>query len=212
MKKRKLKAYVLPVLYVLVLGVIIGVVALTSKNLNTAKDNLDYSVSSINEDESVPVVKEETPTVVKPLAPYVGETITISKDYYSKDDDTETQQNSLILYENTYLENTGILYTAQDPFDVVASVDGTVKSVKDDNILGKVIEIAYNNNLTTYYYSLNDVKVNVGDKVTSGDILGKSGDNKIENKEGTSLLFEVYYQGKSMDPKAFYETDLSTLK
>jgi stage II sporulation protein Q len=210
MKKRKLKAVVFPVLYVVILGMVFVTVSLISKNLNGKNDDLDYSVSSIKNDTE-PVVKETTPAVIKPILPYVGEGVSLSKDFYNKDDDEQTQQNSLILYENTYLENTGILYTSKDNFNVVSTCEGTIKSTKEDEILGKVVEITCNNNLSTYYYSLSEISVKENDIVNQGQIIGKSGENKIENKEGSSLLFEVYYQGKAMDPNTFYDTDLNTL-
>lgn len=213
MKRRKFKAFVLPTLYVLIVGVICLSVGLISKNLNQKKSDIDYSVNSITNDNITPVIKEtETPVTTKPVAPYTAQNVALNKDFYSKDDDQKTQENSLIFYQNTYLENTGILYTSSDAFDIVASLDGTVKSIKDDAFLGKVVEISHNNNLSTFYYSLSEVTVKEGDTIKSGSIIGKSGENKIENKEGTSLLFEVYYKGKAMDPETFYTTDSSQLQ
>jgi stage II sporulation protein Q len=213
MKRRKFKAFVLPTLYVLIVGVICLSVGLISKNLNQKKSDIDYSVNSITNDNITPVIKEtETPVTTKPVAPYTAQNVALNKDFYSKDDDQKTQENSLIFYQNTYLENTGILYTSSDTFDIVASLDGTVKSIKDDAFLGKVVEISHNNNLSTFYYSLSEVTVKEGDTIKSGSIIGKSGENKIENKEGTSLLFEVYYKGKAMDPETFYTTDSSQLQ
>ena len=107
-------------------------------------------------------------------------------------------------------ENTGILYGANDAFSVLAVLDGTVTNIKDDEFLGKVIEIKHSNNLSTFYYSLENIKVNVNDQVKAGDEIATSGTNKINN-EGTSLLFEVYYKGKTMDPEEFYKTDANTL-
>ena len=207
MKKRKLKAFVLPMLYVMIIGTIFVSVGLLSVSLNVPTPTIDYSVNSIIEDVQ-PVISETIEQII-PAAPYRGENVIIEKDYYSKDDDELVQQNSLIRYENTYMENTGIMYTAENPFNVVSTLDGTVVSIKDNEFLGNVIEVKHTNNLSTYYYSLSEIVVKEGDFIKAGDILGTSGTNKIISEKPT-LLFEVYYKGKSIDPELFYQTDIKT--
>ncbi len=64
--------------------------------------------------------------------------------------------------------------------------------------------------MTSIYYSLSEVLVKIGDKITTGQVIGKSGNNKIENNEGSSLLFEVYYEGKAIDPDTFYDQEIKT--
>ena len=155
----------------------------------------------------VPVL-EETSSEIKPTTPYKGEEIVINKDYYSKDDNEQVQQNSLINYDNTYMQNTGILYTAPNPFNVTSVLDGTVSSINDNEFLGKVVEIKHNGNLSTFYYSLTEVIVNEGDTIKAGDIIGTSGPNKI-TPDNPALLFEVYYNGKAIDPEIFYQTDIN---
>ena len=208
MKKRKLKAFVLPSLYLMIIGAIFIGIGFMNERLNTKPETPTRTVSTIIE-ESEPVMSN-TSDKVMPTEPYNSENVTIIRDYYSKDDEEQVQQKSLIQYENTYLENTGILYGANDAFSVLAVLDGTVTNIKDDEFLGKVIEIKHSNNLSTFYYSLDDIKVNVNDQVKAGDEIATSGTNKINN-EGTSLLFEVYYKGKTMDPEEFYKTDANTL-
>ncbi len=212
MKKRKLKSFVIPTLYIMTLSVIFISMMFLGTSLAPVEEDdspqLDYSVDSLQDDE-VPVVSEVEEKSVKP---YTDESVTISKDYYSKDDETDGQTNSLIYYENTYMQNTGILYTSENTFDVVSVLDGTIKNITTDEILGAVIEITHTNNLTSYYYSLSEVTVNIGDTVTTGQVIGKSGNNKIENNAGSSLLFEIYYEGKTIDPNTFYESELKTFE
>ena len=209
MKKRKLKAFVLPSIYISTIGaIVVGIGFMnTSLGQDTIKKDVNYSVSSIIENVE-PVISETTESIM-PTMPYEGEGVLISKDYYSKDDDEQVQQNSLIRYENTYLENTGILYNSENAFIVRASLDGTIVSISEDEFLGKVVEIKHTNNLSTYYYSLDEVNVKENDQIKAGDKIGTSGYNKIES-EKPSLLFEVYYKGKALDPEAFYQTDIST--
>lgn len=208
MRKRKLKAFVLPSIYLLIIGAIFVGVGFMNESLNTKKSSQEKVVSTIIE-EVQPVISDVEKNIT-PTIPYKGENVNILKNYYSKDDEEKTQEESLIQYENTYLENTGILYGSETSFEIIATLDGTVTNIKEDEFLGKVIEIKHSNNLTTYYYSLNEIKVNTNDEVKAGDIIATSGTNKI-NSSNNSLLFEVYVKGKTIDPKRFYDMEVSTL-
>ena len=149
MKRRKLKTFVLPTLYLLIVATVFVTMGFINGFLNNKKENPSYSVSGIVED--VQPVISETDVTVMPTTPFLGEGIVINKDFYSKDDEESVQQNSLIQYENTYMENTGILYRADNTFVIQAVLDGEVVSIKDNEFLGKTVEIKHNNNLSTYY-------------------------------------------------------------
>jgi len=200
MKKRKLKKFVLPTIYALV--VLVTFVSISFLNASIFEENTDYNYSK-------GIIQEVTQEVLNSNVdekvfkrPYISENVTIKTSYYNIDDDKEKQANSLIFYENTYMPSTGVFYTAQEEFDVTAVFDGKVSKIDNDDILGTVIEIVHNTDLTTYYYSVKDVIIKVGDSVTAGSIIGKSSPNKINNEN--NILFEVYYQGKSLDPEKFY--------
>lgn len=127
-------------------------------------------------------------------------------------DEEAKQQNSLVYYENTYLQNSGVLYSSKDEFDVLSSFDGTVTNVSKDDILGNYVEITHNQNLKTIYYSLSDVQVKKDDVVISGDVIGKSGDNSLNGETENCLLFEVYHNGTTIDPEDFYNMNIEDLK
>ena len=97
-------------------------------------------------------------------------------------------------------------------FDVVSAYDGTVTNVSKDDILGNYLEVTHNTNLKTIYYSLGEITVKKDDIVKSGDVLGKSGSNKLENENTNSLLFEVYHNGFAIDPEDFYNMSIDDLK
>ncbi len=214
MKKRKLKGYVLPSIY----GLVVVFVFLTVYFLNNSltyeapkqKEEEKTVVQEINKTENDMVVVNPVPD--KPMKPYNKENVEISKSFYKKEDDVANQQKSLIYYENTYMQNTGVLYSSDESFEVLASVDGTVKEIKDDEILGTVIMIEYNTKVTTTYYSLNNVKLKAGDTVKVGDVIGTSGKNKLDNEKDNCLLFEVYMNGNLIDPLEFLEMSLEDLK
>ena len=214
MKKRKLKGFVLPTVYVLVIGILfISISFLGSALQNQINYEDDLSVSALEDEEVTPVIKnEEEVTTDQIVKPFTSSSISVSKSYYNKDDDEATQQNSLVYYEQTYLQNSGILYSANEAFDVVSVYDGTVTNVSEDEILGNVVEITHNTNLKTVYYSLGEITVKKGDALTAGTIIGKSGDNLLDDETENCLLFEVYYNGNTIDPEEFYTMNINDLQ
>ena len=158
------------------------------------------------QEETVEVQKE---VVTKAIKPYTDENVTISKYYYSKEDDSTRQQQSLIKYENIYMPNTGILYSSDKEFSIVATLDGKIASIKEDKILGNIIEIEHTNGIVTRYQSIKNVNVNIGDTVKQGDIVALSGPNKLENEKENCLHFEVYQNGNLINPANFYTLALS---
>ena len=206
LKHRKLRGYVLPTLYVIVLIVIFGAVSLVS-SLMQVNPNYLYSVNVL-QDVSTPVVEEiESKQIVRP---YTSSNVKIATYFYDVEDSAEEQQKSLIYFENTYMKNTGVLYQAEETFDCVAVLEGTVLNIKEDDILGNVVEIEHTPNLRTIYYSFGDVNVKVGEVLAQGDLIGTSGENNI-NDQTSNLLFEVYYNGTLLNPEEFYQMDVTTL-
>lgn len=209
MKKSKLVSYVLPTIYVMVIVVSFFSVAILNNLILSDVTNKDYS-QSLMQDVTESVLgetKEEDEETTKPIKPYVAQSVTAKVQYYNKDDDNAKQQNSLIVYQSTYMPSTGVLYSSNEEFDVMVVMDGVIKNINEDDIMGTVVEVSHNSNLTTYYYSLKEVNLSVGDEVKTGTILGAAAPNKIYDKEN-NLFFEVYYQGQSIDPDIFYEMNL----
>lgn len=124
----------------------------------------------------------------------------------------KTQQNSLVYYENTYLQNSGVLYSSKEAFDILSVYDGTVTNISEDEILGNVVEITHNPNLKTIYYSLGEILVKKDDVINIGTIIGKSGSNLLDEEQDNCLLFEVYYNGNTIDPEDFYNMNINDLQ
>ena len=172
------------------------------------KSNYRFTISEEKEDNNVfPVLNEVEEN--KPLKPFLEETVGKNKDFYNKNDDETNQINSLVYYENTYMPNTGILYSSEEMFDVIAAQSGTVTKVAEDNILGKYVEVEHNNGYKTTYYSLSETAVTMGSSVTKGDVLGTSGTNKLDGSLTNNILFESYHNGLLIDPEDFYNVDFN---
>lgn len=212
MKSKKLRSFVLPTVYIMVISVLFISISFLANNLS---HNIEYGNMSVStlDDNTTPVIKNEENILQSIIEkPYVSSNVSISKSFYDMTDDAKKQEDSLVYYQNTYLQNSGVLYESTDPFDIKASYDGKVTNVSKDDILGNYIEITHNENLKTVYYSLSEVTVKKDDVVLSGDVIGKSGTNKLNNDLKNSLLFEVYHNGVAIDPEDFYNMNIDDLK
>lgn len=208
MKKRRLKKWVLPSLAVITTFALVLVIyqIIILSNSSFDGDN-KYVIRSLI-DNAKPVVSEQTNTMVKP---YIGEGVAVSKNFYSKDDSETNQQNSLIFYENIYMQNTGVLYSSDNQFDVVSVLDGTVKNIKEDELLGYVIEIE-NGDITTIYQSVDNITIAIGDEVEQGKVIATSGNNALSNEKDNCLHFTTYVKGKLTNPESLYDKNLDKIE
>lgn len=211
MKTKRLKKFVLPTVYVMVIGVLFISISFLGNILQSKVEYGNMAVSALK-DNVTPVGKTDNVVESRIERPYVSSNVSISKSFYDMTDDEAKQQNSLVYYENTYLQNSGVLYSSTSAFDVICAIDGKVTNVSKNEILGNFVEITHNPNLKTIYYSLSEVQVKKDDTVMSGDVLGKSGDNSLNGETENCLLFEVYHNGTAIDPEDFYNMSIEDLK
>lgn len=96
----------------------------------------------------------------------------------------------------------GIDFDAKEGTPVLSSYDGKVKECGEDGQLGKYILINHGMGIETKYGHLSEVSVNVDNKVTKGQIIGKSGNT---GKSTTPHLhFELIYMEESVNPKDYF--------
>lgn len=211
MTRRRLRSFVIPTVYIVSMSAIVLSVILigrTIKSVFTTQMDKYYVINALI-DSTLPVTKTTSNTSI--IKPFNSEKVTINKTFYSKDYDEAKQKQGLIYFENTYMQNSGTLYSSEETFDILSVLDGTVKYIKEDNMLGVVVIIEHNDNLSTMYYSINDLKINVGDAIKQGDIIGSSSINKLDTSKDNNLLFEVNYNGEFIDPEKFYEMKIEDL-
>ena len=204
MKKRRLKSYVLPTTYLLItITIFTGILFMSNKS--GALEEYNFSTGVMKEEVKPVVETENNDGIIS--SPVDLESVKISIYYYSKDDETTRQEQSLILYEDTYLPNSGILLTSDNVFEVKSVYDGKVLEVKDDEILGTYVVIEHNTNLKTYYYGIDNIEVKQDDEVKEGTILGTSKENNI-SKGNKSCLFEAYYKGQTINPEKLINANI----
>ncbi len=209
MKRLKLKRWVIPtVIFTLTVLAVVGVYTTLQNKPSEEKSPERYVINPVVE-ETEPVVSTNTNTMIKP---YESDKVSISKNYYEKDKSEDEQQKSLIYYENIYMQNTGILYSSDEEFNVISVTKGVVKNIKEDELLGFIVEIENEElGLTSIYKSVDNISVKMGDSVEQGQIIATSGNNALSEEKDNCLHFETLLKGVRTNPLTLYDVDLNSL-
>ncbi len=198
-----------PTLYIGLVAVVLAGVMIYQFNAadDTAEENAnDYSWNVEqndlieNSEENAAEVVAEQEDLVMPVM--LGDKTEILTQYYDADAAEEDQLDALIFYNNQYYQSKGVDITSSDgePFEVIASLTGKVTSVKDDELLGKVVEMEHDGERATMYGSLSEVYVSEGDELTQGDPLGLSGANVYTDEEISKVHFRLMEEGQPVNP------------
>ena len=128
--------------------------------------------------------------------------VQVVKPFYDENGTEENHVAAMVQYNDTFVPNIGIDLAREDnkTFDVKAALSGEVTRVEEVAVFGKVVEITHPGNLKTVYQSLGDVKVKQGDEVKQGDTVATAGRSEIEKDLGNHVHFEVYEDGKVVNP------------
>lgn len=210
MTERRIKRSVIYAVYALGVVSLIGTIYLIEGAFST-KNNFDEApefeyVSKTILDETIPVVNE----VNQVVRPYKDSDITVLRSYYDYKADAKEQEKSLIYYEGTYLQSSGVSYGRTDVFDVVSIKDGTVIDVTNDELLGNIVQIKHNDDTVSIYQSLSDVVVEKDEKVTKGQIIAKSGTANVEKELGNHLHFELIVSGNTINPEEYFTNNIQS--
>ena len=211
MNKRRLRPFVMPMIYGMACAAIVMSLVLLDKNQNDkiAKETSDYVyVNSTILTNEVPV---NTTTDTSILKPFTSDKVQVSKKYYDTDSTDAEKQNAIIFYNNTYMQNSGILYKADESFDIISILDGTVVNVKKDEVLGNIVEVKHSNNLISTYEGLSEVSVKKDQTLKQGDVIGKSGKIDVGEVIDNGLLFELIYDGKIVNPDKYFDKKVNEL-
>lgn len=211
MKKRKLKnsaLYGITIgVFVLLLGLVYYVNYSNANLKNKEDDDYEY-VTRLFGDDAKPVVNTEE-TI---LRPYTDSNVKIVQNFYDYKANEKEQENSIINYDQTYIQNSGVAYGGIDSsFEVISALPGTVTSVKEDKLLGTIVEIKNNDKIKTIYQTLTDVKVRENDKINQGDVIGKSGESNINKDLKIHFVFELKVNDTFVNPEEYYEKNINEI-
>ena len=210
MTNRRLKQSVIYGIYSLAFIAMIGLIYVIESNMPKRQfNNNEYSyVSKTIFDDVIPVVSTEE----KISKPYNADDVKVLKTYYDYKGEESSQQNSLIYYENTYMQSSGVSYGKDQIFDVISILPGTVEEVKEDEILGKVVKIKHNDNVISLYQCLSETTINKGDTVIQGQVIGQSGSCNLEKDIKNHVYFELIINNETVNPENYYGKTLNEIQ
>ena len=185
--KRKL---VFNYLYATLVGLLVVACAVTIALVSA--NNATQPNANIGGGEVVPVA---TVSYVLPMRD-----ATVAKDYSG----TELQYNATL---KQWEIHKAIDFLAGENLNVYAVTDGTVSNIYTNYLEGTVIEIAHSNGLVSIYKSLaSEVQVTIGEKVTSGQVIGVASNSMAQELSvGAHLHFEMQQNGIKIDPNNYIE-------
>lgn len=209
---RKLKKFVVPSVIGLFGVSLLTTIFVVKQNLEEPvfSDDIEfnYTTENIFANPSDETVNNQDIVILKP---FQNENVKITKQFYDYEAEKEQQQNSIIVYENTYMQNSGIDYSSSETFEVAAILDGVVTEVGEDTMLGKYVTIRHSNDMISMYQSLSDITVKKDDEVKQGFVIGKSGKNNLNPKEENQLHFELSYKGQYVNPEDYFDKKVQDL-
>ena len=99
----------------------------------------------------------------------------------------------------------GVDIAAEAGTEVMAAADGEVYTTYEDASMGHTVVIRHEGGYTTHYSSLDaDIRVQAGDVVKMGDVIGTVGSTAlVETVLGPHVHFSVTCQDVPMDPAEF---------
>lgn len=194
----KQSKYRIPVVFgsVLVLFML-GVSVINELTSTTENSDLQpVSQTTIKTGTTATDLTEET--MISPVA----DGIEIVRYFYEVDG--ENNDLALECFEGVYRQSQGIDYGAEDSFEVMAALSGTVSEVKKDAILGVCVTIDCENDIQLIYQSLANVGLEEGQSISQGSIIGESGHNIYEADLGNHVHFTMEKDGMAVNPLNFF--------
>ena len=186
---------------------IIGLFVSNNKmyNSNDIVEGIDYDYTyDILNTPSIQV--NNTKDIV--IRPYNDSNVKIVKGFYDYKGKSNEQQNSLIYYNDTYIQNTGICYSGDKEFDILAIYDGEVTEVTNDELIGNSVTIKHNDNTYSIYQSIKNINVKKGDYISQGQKIATSGVSNIDKELNNHLYFELVINDLSVNPEEYYDNTL----
>ena len=180
----------------------IGAASIATRGTIEEGNNEHVNVTPSTPDEDEPVVVVEDEKLAKPFTIDAK----IKTYFFDATDTSSNQENALIYYNGMYTPSFGVDYFYNNvAFDVVSVFSGTVTEKKVDPLYGATLYIKSNDNeLVAVYSSLSDISVNVGDKVSQGQVIAKAGNSTINSSMGNHLNFSLLKDNKNIDPLDYY--------
>jgi len=205
------KKWVFPATYLAAAAIILTLMWVYQDQGTTAVNedqvNLDVTgdVSGETQGPDAVAVTAEAETLGWPVKDHGSLEVILG--FFDVNNTNEDNQAAMVEYGDTFTPHYGIDLASpnNEAFDVLAAMSGTVTRVEQVPVVGHLVEIKHENGLSTVYSSVDQVQVAQGDQVAKGDLIAKSGRNELEKDLGNHVHFEVWENGKPVNPEDYIE-------
>lgn len=164
---------------------------ITTTYTTTAENTTNATTATTNQGTSTTLSAVETMLQVTGSLNYPLEDAKILK-AFSQD----------VVYSKTmgdYRSHLGIDFKCKKNSKVLTMADGLVSDIYDDERMGKVL-IEDCGSFMIYYSGIDNVKVNLNDSLSVGDVISNVGTIPSEKKDGTHIHIAVRVNGSYVDP------------
>ncbi|WP_313893371.1 M23 family metallopeptidase [Psychrobacillus sp.] len=169
---------------------------------NDKADDSEWTDVATNPDKVTIETNAATESIKYPFKEALLENVEIVQHFYDMEADATTREESLLVFGQTYVTNTGVsLSMNSEPFEVVAALSGKVEEVNLDPFEGDEVVLSHANGMQTKYRSVSEILVKVGDTVEQGQALATAAENEWNPTAGIHLQFEVFEDGVLTNPE-----------
>lgn len=142
--------------------------------------------------------KEVVATQEKMILPFVVNATKASM-FFDRNLNEDQLNKAVIEYDGVYRPNLGNVYTFQGKsFEAVAVKSGTVENVYVDALMGNTVILTCDE-ATIIYQGLQEAKVNKGDTVKQGDVIGIAGNNAYYENYGVHVFVGAKVNNQYVD-------------
>jgi stage II sporulation protein Q len=205
------KRWALPAIYIVSAAIILAAALIIQNGFNDSASPAKKTETGKNLKEPAVEVNSKLEDIKSPVTD--AEATVIKKQFYDVHGTKQAKEAALVSYNNRYEPNKGIDIAMKDgkTFDVVASLSGTVKNVKEDALLGNEVTIEHENGVVTHYQSVNDIAVKVGNEVKQGQVLAKAGQSLLNEEAGIHVHFEIRKDTVALNPIDLIDKPVSSI-
>lgn len=203
-KSAKTKSWFWPVVYSGIAIVFVGMIWGYNAFMKEDSPGTADVAEGPNNDSLVVETNAANETLKYPFSEELIDDVAILQDYYDVEADAETRENAMLVFNQQYVTNTGVSISVQGkPFEVVASLSGTVEEVINDPFKGDEIILSHADGMKTIYRSVSEILVKKGDEVSQGQTIGTASENEWNATAGVHLHFEVQKDGIAVNPGSY---------
>ena len=157
------------------------------------EDVLDFDIPVVDLDTNEVVIalpdttQEVVATPEKMVLPFVVNATKASM-FFDRNLSDDQLNKAVIEYDGVYRPNLGNVYTFQGKaFEAVAVKSGTIENVYVDAVMGNTVILTCDE-ATIIYQGLQEAKVNKGDTIKQGEVIGIAGNSAYYENYGVHVF------------------------